>query len=153
MTITREDGEDGEDELIALVREAGRLHDLKIRQQIAHVIGYRTLNKLNTALAKAALEQGTSSSIMFLGKLTISRVLHETARLRTDPLGSHGLLEGPQHPRSEDANFLALNAYFTSICGGTDQVQRNIIGERALGLPKEPEIDKHLNFTGVQSSG
>ena len=80
----------------------------------------------------------------------MSRILHETARLRTDLLGAHSLLEGSDHPYAEDANFLSLNAYFTSIGGGTDQVQRNIIGERVLGLPKEPEVDKDMPFRDVK---
>ncbi|MBT7372026.1 MAG: acyl-CoA dehydrogenase [Gammaproteobacteria bacterium] len=140
----------GEDELIALARESARLDDPVIRQRLAQVIAWGQLNGLNSARAKAELKQGTSSSIMSLGKLAMSRILHETARLRTDLLGSQSLLEGEDYPRSEDANFLSLNAYFTSIGGGTDQVQRNIIGERVLGLPKEPEIDKAVPFREVK---
>jgi alkylation response protein AidB-like acyl-CoA dehydrogenase len=88
---------------------------------------------------------------MSLGKLAMSRILHQEARLRTLMLGAESLLEGPEHPRAEDANFLSLNAYFTSIGGGTDQIQRNIIGERVLGLPKEPEIDREMPFRAVKS--
>jgi alkylation response protein AidB-like acyl-CoA dehydrogenase len=139
-------------ELIALAREAGCLEDPVIRQQLARVIAHRQLNTLNTARAKADLAQGTSASIMSLGKLAMSRILHEEANLRTTLLGAASLLEGHDHPRAEDANFLTLNAYFTSIGGGTDQIQRNIIGERVLGLPKEPEIDKDVPFSKVRSS-
>tara|TARA_B100000959_G_scaffold150716_1_gene158138 strand:- start:310 stop:1515 length:1206 start_codon:yes stop_codon:yes gene_type:complete len=140
----------GEDELVALAREADKLKDPIIRQRLAQVIAWRELNNLNTERGKAALSLGTSSSIMSLGKLAMSRILHETARLRTDLLGAHSLLEGSDHPYAEDANFLSLNAYFTSIGGGTDQVQRNIIGERVLGLPKEPEVDKDMPFRDVK---
>ena len=141
----------GDAAMVALAREAGRLGDPAIRQDIARVTAYRVLNRLNTARAKADLAQGTSSSIMSLGKLAMSRILHEEARLRTALLGAESLLEGPEHPRAEDANFLSLNAYFTSIGGGTDQIQRNIIAERVLGLPKEPEVDRDVPFRQVRS--
>lgn len=140
-----------EEPLIALAREAGRLSDPLLRQDIAKVIAYKRLNALNTARAKADLAQGTSSPVMSLGKLAMSRILHEEARVRAAILGAGSLLEGPDHPRAEDANFLALNAYFTSIGGGTDQIQRNIIGERVLGLPKEPEVDRDIPFREVRS--
>jgi alkylation response protein AidB-like acyl-CoA dehydrogenase len=142
-----------EEPLIALAREAGVLHDPVIRQEIAKAISYRKLNALNNARAKADLAQGTSSSIMSLGKLAMSRILHEEARVRTMILGAGSLLEGKDYPRAEDANFLTLNAYFTSIGGGTDQIQRNIIGERVLGLPKEPEVDRDVPFRQVRGNG
>jgi alkylation response protein AidB-like acyl-CoA dehydrogenase len=142
----------GEEPLIALAREAGVLADLLIRQEIAKAIALRRLNALNTARAKADLAQGTSSSVMSLGKLAMSRILHEEARVRTLILGPGSLFEGPDYPRAEDANFLTLNAYFTSIGGGTDQIQRNIIGERVLGLPKEPEVDRDIPFRQVRTS-
>ena len=138
-------------DMIGLARQAGRLTDPVLRQTLARVVALRQLNALNTARAKADLAQGTSSSIMSMGKLAMSRILHEEARLRTDLLGAASLLEGPEHPLSDDANFLTLNAYFTSIGGGTDQIQRNIIGERVLGLPKEPEVDRDVPFRNVRS--
>jgi alkylation response protein AidB-like acyl-CoA dehydrogenase len=141
----------GPGDLIGLAREAGKLNDPLIRQDIARVTALRTLNNLNNARAKADLAQGTSSAIMSLGKLAMSRILHEEARIRTALLGAGSLLEGKEFPRAEDANFLTLNAYFTSIGGGTDQIQRNIIGERVLGLPKEPEIDRDVPFRQVRA--
>lgn len=137
-------------DLIELARSAGCLDDPVIRQDIARAMALRSLNALNTARAKAELAQGTSSPIMSLGKLAMSRILHEGARVQTAILGSATLLEGPDHPQADDANFLTLNAYFTSIGGGTDQIQRNIIGERVLGLPKEPEIDREIPFREVR---
>jgi alkylation response protein AidB-like acyl-CoA dehydrogenase len=64
-------------------------------------------------------------------------------------LGAEGALDGDAFPRSRDANYSQLNAYFTSIGGGTDQIQRNIIGELILGLPKEPQIDRDMPFKAV----
>ena len=139
--------------LIQLAREAGVLDDPALRQEIAQAVAYKLLNALNNARMKAEMKQGTSSPLMSLGKLAMSRILHEEARVRTAILGAQSLFEGKDHPRAEDANFLTLNAYFTSIGGGTDQIQRNIIGERVLGLPKEPEIDTKVPFRDVRKSG
>ncbi|HEX2592595.1 MAG TPA: acyl-CoA dehydrogenase family protein [Rhizomicrobium sp.] len=138
-------------ELLTLARESGKLNDAVTRQDLAQVLSYRRVNAINNARAKADLETGTSSSVMSLGKLAMSRILHEEARLRTALLGASSMLEGDAYPKSDDANFLSLNAYFTSIGGGTDQIQRNIIGERVMGLPKEPEVDRDIPFRDVRA--
>jgi alkylation response protein AidB-like acyl-CoA dehydrogenase len=138
-------------DLVELARAAGVLDDPAIRQDIARATALRTLNALNVARAKADLQPGTSSPVMSLGKLAMSRILHESARVQTAILAAATLLEGPDCPGADDANFLTLNAYFTSIGGGTDQIQRNIIAERVLGLPREPEVDRDIPFRDVRS--
>ncbi|HTQ17863.1 acyl-CoA dehydrogenase family protein [Mycobacterium sp.] len=140
------------DDLIALAREHGRLDDPAVRRRLAKVLAMRELNALNNARAKAATTQGTSSSIMSLGKLAMSRILHGEARMKTELIGAQALLSGSDNPEADDVNFLALNAFFTSIGGGTDQIQRNIIGERVLGLPKEPEADRDIPFRQARRS-
>ena len=82
----------------------------------------------------------------------MSRILHEGARVQRLIVGAEAMLDGPDHPEGDAANFLSLNAYFTSIGGGTDQIQRNIIGERVLGLPREPEVDRDIPFRQVRRS-
>jgi alkylation response protein AidB-like acyl-CoA dehydrogenase len=136
-------------DLAALARKTGRAGEPTVRQAIARVHTLRAVNKWNAQRAKAALEQGTSSPILSLGKLAMSRILHEGAYVQATILGAEAMLDGPDHPDGDAAGFLALNAYFTSIGGGTDQIQRNIIGERVLGLPKEPELDRELPFRDV----
>jgi alkylation response protein AidB-like acyl-CoA dehydrogenase len=137
--------------LIKLAREAGCLSDPIIRQALARAIGYRQLNALNVARAQGEMAQGTSSAIMSLGKLAMSRILHEDARVITEILGAASILDGPDHPVSADANYRAANAYMTSIGGGTDQIQRNIIAERVLSLPREIELDRDIPFRTSRS--
>lgn len=132
--------------LVELAREHGRLDDAAIRRSLADVLALRELNGLNNARAKAEAKLGTSSPVMSLGKLAMSGILHAEARLKTDIIGAQAMLAGPDNPEPDDVNFLTLNAFFTSIGGGTDQIQRNIIGERVLGLPKEPEVDRDIPF-------
>ena len=136
-------------DLVGLARGRGRQDDPVVRQRITRVQALRAVNRWNGLRAKAALEQGTPSPIMSLGKLAMSGVLHQGAAVQHDILGTEAMLTGDDHPEADDANFLALNAYFTSIGGGTDQIQRNIIGERVLGLPKEPETDRGVAFRDV----
>ncbi|HEX9259864.1 MAG TPA: acyl-CoA dehydrogenase family protein, partial [Acidimicrobiales bacterium] len=87
-----------------------------------------------------------------LGKLSMSGLLHYAGHLSAFILGMEATLDGDEHPLARDANYSHMNAYFTSIGGGTDQIQRNIIGERILGLPKEPEVDRDIPFRDVPAS-
>jgi alkylation response protein AidB-like acyl-CoA dehydrogenase len=139
-------------DLWELARKHGCAEDPIIRQAIAKVHSWRKVNAWNAARAKADLAQGTSSPILSLGKLAMSRILHEGARVHGKIVGAQTMLAGSEFADANDANFLALNAYFTSIGGGTDQIQRNIIGERVLGLPKEPEPDRALPFDQVRKA-
>jgi alkylation response protein AidB-like acyl-CoA dehydrogenase len=47
------------------------------------------------------------------------------------------MLMGDDAPLEGSVQLMALSVQSSSIAGGTDEVQRNIIGERVLGLPKE----------------
>ena len=127
------------DSLIEMARRAGTLGDSHIRQEIARVEGYAAVNRWNTQRAKATNDRVEAATLMALGKNAMSRILHETARVQTEIVGPESMLTGSEHPVGDAVTFRALNAYFTSIGGGTDQIQRNIVGERILGLPKEPQ--------------
>ena len=139
-------------ELVALARARGRNLDPLVRQDLAGLHCLRMVNEWNGRRAKAAMEQGSSTPVASLGKLAMSGLLHRAGRLQVSLLGPEGTLAGDAWPEAADATYAMLNAYFTSIGGGTDQIQRNIIGERILGLPKEPEVDKHLPFRQVPKS-
>ena len=134
------------DSLIGMARSAGKLADSHIRQEIARVEAYAAVNRWNTLRAKATRDRAEAATLLALGKIAMSRILHQTAAVQTDIVGPESMLTGPDNPVGDAVTFRTLNAYFTSIGGGTDQIQRNIVGERILGLPKEPEPYKDTPF-------
>jgi alkylation response protein AidB-like acyl-CoA dehydrogenase len=101
------------------------------RQQLATLVARGNSYK---ALAQRQRDEGgaiatTGSSLLKLG---ISEMSFEVAGLRADTAGADAMLDGP-----DTLGLLASPA--GRIAGGTSQVQRNIIGERLLGLPREPK--------------
>ncbi len=136
--------------LVSLARSVGVAGDAVLRQRIARMCCLRMVNEWNGRRAAAAT--GVSgAALASLGKLAMSGILHEAGRLQAHILGVISTLDGDAFPMARDANYSQMNAYFTSIGGGTDQIQRNIIGERILGLPREPEPDRHLPFRSTPS--
>jgi alkylation response protein AidB-like acyl-CoA dehydrogenase len=102
-------------------------------------LGAAELQRLIALLSKGqaykamAQRQGPiASTAASLMKLGITEMMFDTAMLRADLAGADAMLDGP------DA-FGMLAAPGGRIAGGTSQVQRNIIGERLLGLPREPK--------------
>ncbi len=139
--------------LVGLANDLGRNTDPVVRQRLARLHAMRKVAEWNGDRAKAELKTGGSSPLFSLGKLAMSGLLHEAGRAQGWLLGPEGTLDGDQNPRARDANYSQLNAYFTSIGGGTDQIQRNIIGERILGLPREPEPERDRAFRDVPANG
>ena len=87
-----------------------------------------------TALWAMGRRQGPVASVLgSLAKLGTTELMFDTAVLRTDLAGPEAMLDG-------DVAYGLESAPGARIAGGTSQIQRNIIGERILGLPKEPKL-------------
>jgi alkylation response protein AidB-like acyl-CoA dehydrogenase len=98
----------------------------------------KLLSKGMAYKAMAQRQGPVASTAASLMKLGITEMMFETSMLRSDISGMDSLLVGPEA-------FGVLSAPGGRIAGGTSQVQRNIIGERLLGLPREPSIKKPEN--------
>jgi len=103
------------------------------RQDIA-----KLLSKGMAYKAMAQRQGPVASTAASLMKLGITEMMFETSMLRSNISGMDSLLVGPEA-------FGVLSAPGGRIAGGTSQVQRNIIGERLLGLPREPSVKKPEN--------
>jgi alkylation response protein AidB-like acyl-CoA dehydrogenase len=137
---------------VELARRTGKNTDPVARQEVARLYTLERVNEWNTVRARAEAGADAASPLASLGKLAMSRIVHTGARVTTALLGAESVLDGDSSPVAAEVNRSAFAAYVTSIGGGTDQVQRNIIGERALGLPKEPEADKNMPFREVRKA-
>jgi alkylation response protein AidB-like acyl-CoA dehydrogenase len=86
-------------------------------------------------------------------KLAISQHVEQTGDLLMALEGAHATLGGEDAPREQLAQYLFLGQWSVRIGGGTDQVQRNVIGERVLGLPREARTDRDVPFRDLQTQG
>jgi alkylation response protein AidB-like acyl-CoA dehydrogenase len=124
-------------DLVALARRRGRAADPLIRQKLARLYGYSKLGQWNAQRAKAEAKKGGGQAVANLGKIAQTRIVKSSAALGAEILGADATLaapDGDEHGRYTDA---LVFSPASSIYGGTDEIQRNIIAERTLGLPRE----------------
>jgi alkylation response protein AidB-like acyl-CoA dehydrogenase len=95
------------------------------------------------------LARGRGLGLANLGKLAQTRSNQLSAEIALDLLGPDCLLWSPDGPQTGRYSEALVFSVASSIYGGTDQIQRNVIGERALGLPREPDPNKGLPFRAV----
>lgn len=143
----------GADDLIAAARAAGKLDDAAVRQEIMRIHSWRLVNDWNAIRARKQIEAGGGSSLASLGKLAKSRILHSSWALRFRLLGARGLLYDQADKDAYEVDHQMMWSFINSIGGGTDQIQRNIISERILGLPKGHEPDRGVPFREVRKGG
>jgi alkylation response protein AidB-like acyl-CoA dehydrogenase len=152
--------------LVSLARATGRDADPVIRQGLARLHTLHEVTRLNAERLRSARAQGGDiPGLPNIAKLLMSDTMRLSRDLGLEIAGMQGTL----HSYSEDlpsvldelpnsqavaaVTSMALHAQAPSIYGGTDQIQRNIIGERVLGLPKEANQDRTLAFSQLPRNG
>jgi alkylation response protein AidB-like acyl-CoA dehydrogenase len=133
-------GRVGTREILDLARRLGRTTDPVLRQEIARahareMVQRWTVYRVRTAVARG-VPPGPEAAIL---KLLNSHQVEHVGSLLMSILGTTGTL---WHDDAPDAGFwqdIFLMQWSSRIGGGTEDIQRNILGERLLGLPREPD--------------
>jgi alkylation response protein AidB-like acyl-CoA dehydrogenase len=141
------------EQVVQLAQECGRADDPVIRQRLVDLyehfellrfIGYR----VKTALAKGEMPGGEASVM----KLLVSELYERGGDLMVEVMGPAGMLVQEDAPYGGRFTDLFMSQWAPRIGGGTDQVQRNVIGERVLGLPGDLRADKTVPFKDLPKS-
>src|SRR5215218_916865 len=127
-----------------LVKDLGLDEDPLIRQDLMRLYSMDQISAWGVQRAKAGQ---ASPALPNLAKLMMSQMTRLSRDLGLRIIGPSGTVMGPDTVGGGVVQELALFSPAPSIYGGTDEVQRNIIGERVLGLPKEPGPDKSTPFS------
>ena len=152
--------------LIGLATSNGTASDPVIRQDLVQLYILGELGRFNAERLKSTRAAGGDIPGMAnISKLSMSTIVRLQRDLGLAILGPYGMLHGyepeeakvisdiTENPFLQAVTMTALYAQAPPIYGGTDQIQRNILGERALGLPKEPGSTNDLPFSSLPKNG
>jgi alkylation response protein AidB-like acyl-CoA dehydrogenase len=127
-----------------VAREFGRNTDPVVRQRLAQLYMLTEIGRYTALRSRAAKAQGRAPGPEAnTAKLMMSRITRLSRDLGLELLGAHGMLMSKDAPLHGALQEMSLFAPAVSIYGGSDEIQKNIIGERVLGLPKEPDADRN----------
>jgi len=133
--------------LKSAAEESGKLQDPVVRDQLMKIYAMETTKSMvamrNNAEQKVGKTPGPGGS---LGKLFGSNIAWKMREIALEIAGMSSIAWDPADASGAERQRIVLNSFQSSIAGGTDEIQRNIIGDRVLGLPRDISVDKGVPF-------
>jgi alkylation response protein AidB-like acyl-CoA dehydrogenase len=130
----------------AVAADAGSRADAEVRQRLGHIITEMTAVRFTGYRALTALQRGQiPGPEAGLAKVTMVNAGIAAMDLAVDVVGPEAL--------DSESPFAYLTSFLPGLksAGGTEQILRNTIGERVLGLPPEPRLDKGIPFSELRA--
>jgi alkylation response protein AidB-like acyl-CoA dehydrogenase len=138
------------DLVVPRAQATGRSADPVVRQEIAKLLSLARAASWTAQRARAARADGRPPGPEgSIGKLCSSHIARSAATVHALISGSDGMLAGSDGAEDGLISEILVSVPGQSIAGGTDEIQRNILGERSLGLPREPSVDAGKPFREV----
>jgi alkylation response protein AidB-like acyl-CoA dehydrogenase len=149
-----------------IAKQNGAIADPRVRQELMKLYTLGEIGKYTTLRSKAERARGRDvPGAGNIAKLSMSEIVRRSRDLGLAITGPYGTLHAYDSTRRQELDAatgvpalgyiteMALFAQAPPIYGGTDQVQRNIIGERVLGLPKEPSNERITPWSELPKNG
>jgi alkylation response protein AidB-like acyl-CoA dehydrogenase len=128
------------DLLVPQLAEQELNHDLVHRQRVVQILSMQKVSGWTADRARTARELGHPPGAEgSVGKLAMSEIARLASMEHGRIAGANGMLNGPDTPANGMVAEVLISVSGQSIAGGTDEIQHNILGERILGLPREPQ--------------
>jgi alkylation response protein AidB-like acyl-CoA dehydrogenase len=136
----------GENALVRLARDNGTWEDDQTRDVVMDLyVRQRVFAMLRERMALAARKAIPGPEFSML-KLIGARLAAAQSEASTNIIGAAALAWEGADSLGERVSMGVLSSRSGKIAGGTDEVMLNILGERVLGLPQDPRVDKGVPF-------
>ena len=141
------------DMLVRLARQAGRISNPVVRDELMSVYAMETCKSLVAMRTRAEMKAGKAPGPGgSLGKLAGSNISRRVRSIAQNIGGLDGIAWENAGDDGEKLARHVLNSFQDGIAGGTDEIQRNIIGDRVLGLPRDISVDRGTPFNEIATS-
>jgi alkylation response protein AidB-like acyl-CoA dehydrogenase len=138
--------------MIKLAEETGAAKSAAVRDRLMRYYVNSQVYKWTGQRSRDNLKFGRPGPESSTLKVQLAMLAHESRDLSMSILGAQGMLIGEETLDRGRVQMAALSSFAASLGGGTNEIQRNIIGERTLGLPREPVLDSDLAFRDLRRS-
>jgi alkylation response protein AidB-like acyl-CoA dehydrogenase len=138
-----------------MLEDGPAIEDRNVRAKLANWAVKASGLKYTSMRAISALSKGDRPGPEnSIGKLVAGSMIQEVAMYALDLQGASGVLSGPEDAEvAGKFQAMLLRAPGTRVEGGTDEIMRNIIAERVLGLPGDIRVDKDVPFNKIPTKG